>query len=153
MSKKIGWLIIGFTLLICGCEVQSSPIPPQPSPVAPTPINPGKPVKNYAEFHSDEEYNKFKEKFKRARVVEVFSATWCGPCRNYAPTYKKVADQNKHVFFAKIDVDDCPNAAKINGVTSLPTTIIRGEKIIGGQSEQQLTNFVLKYFPVNKTRK
>merc|ERR1712241_722524 len=44
-------------------------------------------------------------KTNKLAVVNV-SATWCGPCRALAPHFNKLAQDNSHIAFCKVDVDD-----------------------------------------------
>ncbi|GAW02151.1 protein disulfide isomerase [Lentinula edodes] len=58
-------------------------------------------------------------------LVEFF-ATWCGHCKNLAPTYEQVADAYSHVkdkvFIAKVDADGIgKELGKKYGVTGFPT--------------------------------
>lgn len=136
-------------LILTGCaQAVPPPVPYRPKP-APTPIPTPDNAKrgNYAEINSDSEYNVYKEKHKNSPVCEYFFATWCGPCQQFGPIYKRVAANNKHVLFVKIDVDRCPQASTINKVKSLPTLLLKGERFVGAQSEQEFTGNVLRLFP------
>lgn len=55
-------------------------------------------------------------------IVIDFNATWCGPCRKFAPTFDKVADDyaSKAVFYS-VDVDVHPGLAAQFRVQSIPT--------------------------------
>ncbi len=55
-------------------------------------------------------------------VVIDFNATWCGPCRQFAPTFDKVAGDfaSKAVFYS-VDVDVHPELAAQYGVQNIPT--------------------------------
>ena len=81
------------------------------------------------------------------RRVVKFSARWCGPCKMYAPTFQRVAEDRTDLDFISIDIDDDPEAKVRHGVLSVPTTIILdGEeelnRIVGAQSTVRLTKFV-----------
>lgn len=58
-------------------------------------------------------------------VVIDFSATWCGPCKRYAPIYHDVAAQyaDKADFYT-VDVDRSPQLANAFGVQAVPTTVV-----------------------------
>ncbi|MHC4914679.1 MAG: thioredoxin [Planctomycetota bacterium] len=80
-------------------------------------------------------------------VVDFF-ATWCGPCKAFAPTFAEfAAEAPESVKVAKADVDKCPTAAGSNGVMSVPTiAFFKGgavvDKLIGAQSKAALTEKV-----------
>jgi thioredoxin 1 len=42
---------------------------------------------------------------KHPKVVIDFGATWCQPCKAFAPIFHKVAHEQKHIVFMSIDVD------------------------------------------------
>lgn len=54
-----------------------------------------------------------------------FNATWCGPCRQFAPFFEaaaeKYADRGK---FLSVDVDVYGDVANAFGVQSIPTVIV-----------------------------
>lgn len=53
-----------------------------------------------------------------------FNATWCGPCRRFAPTFEMIAEtyRNDALFFS-IDVDSNPEIAAEYNVESIPTVV------------------------------
>ena len=54
-------------------------------------------------------------------VVIDFNATWCGPCRQFAPIFDKVAENfaSKAVFYS-VDVDVHPELVAQYGVQNIP---------------------------------
>ncbi|KAF8860961.1 thioredoxin-like protein [Acephala macrosclerotiorum] len=53
-----------------------------------------------------------------------FNTTWCGPCRQIAPIFSRLAYGHPKLLFAKIDVDKQDSLAKEYIVTSIPTFVV-----------------------------
>ena len=69
-----------------------------------------------------------------------FFATWCGPCKAFAPTLEAVAQAYEgRVDVVKVDVDTEPELARQFRVMSIPTLVLMEngqvkEKRVGVQS-------------------
>ena len=48
-------------------------------------------------------------------------ASWCGPCRMFAPLFTAASDEHTDVRFGKIDTEDQPELAAAAQITSIPT--------------------------------
>lgn len=58
-------------------------------------------------------------------VAVDFFATWCGPCKMFAPTFEKLSqDFNGKLEFIKIDIDKNNEIADNYNVKSVPTFIL-----------------------------
>lgn len=50
-------------------------------------------------------------------------ASWCGPCRQFAPTYKKASEKHTDVTFAKLDTEANQQVAQGLGIQAIPTLL------------------------------
>jgi len=63
-------------------------------------------------------------------VVVDFWATWCGPCRSFAPVYEKVSADHEDIVFAKVNTEDEQQLAAHFQIRSIPTLMIFRDQII-----------------------
>jgi thioredoxin 1 len=50
-------------------------------------------------------------------------ATWCGPCRAFAPIFEAAAERHPDIVFGKIDTDAEQNLAAEFNIRSIPTVM------------------------------
>ena len=48
-------------------------------------------------------------------------ASWCGPCRRFAPVFQAASGQHPDITFGKVDTEDQPELASAARITSIPT--------------------------------
>ncbi|HHV22339.1 MAG TPA: thioredoxin [Propionibacterium sp.] len=60
---------------------------------------------------------------KNDLVVVDFWADWCGPCKKFAPIFKKVSENHDDVVFAKVDTDANQDIAGTLNIMSIPTVM------------------------------
>ena len=48
-------------------------------------------------------------------------ASWCGPCRMFAPVFENASEQHPDVTFGKIDTEDQQDLSAAAEITSIPT--------------------------------
>lgn len=54
-------------------------------------------------------------------VLIDFWASWCGPCRTFAPVYETVSEDNPDIVFAKVDTEAEQGLAGYFQISSIPT--------------------------------
>jgi len=59
-----------------------------------------------------------------------FWASWCGPCKNFAPIFEATADKNPDIIWGKIDTDKETEIAEGFGIRSIPTLMVFRDGIL-----------------------
>lgn len=60
-------------------------------------------------------------------IFADFNATWCVPCKKFAPVFDSIAHVTPEAEFVSVDIDKCPETAAAFNVNSVPTIIILGK--------------------------
>ncbi len=80
-------------------------------------------------------------------VLIDFWADWCGPCKQFAPIYEKLAEKYPKIVFGKVNTEVEQDLAGMFGVSSIPTLAILRQGILlykeaGVIPEQQLDSVI-----------
>ena len=91
----------------------------------------------------------------KVKKVAEFSASWCAPCKAYAPIFKRVSEMEEfsEIEFVSTCIDDGEDhdleIAKFD-IKSVPTTILLDEnnepiyKLMGNIPEKDLVDLITK---------
>ena len=74
----------------------------------------------------------FEEHTDREGITLVdFWASWCGPCRQFAPIFERVSGKNPDVIFGKVDTEANPELTGRFSIRSIPALfLLRGGEVV-----------------------
>lgn len=78
-----------------------------------------------------------------------FWATWCGPCRMFAPVFEDVSERYPDAVFGTVDTEEQQELAAAFRVMSVPTLVLMREGVVlyakpGALSLEALEDLVVR---------
>jgi thioredoxin 1 len=59
-----------------------------------------------------------------------FWASWCGPCRQFAPTYEAASEANPDITFGSVNTEEQQELSAAAGISSIPTLMVFRDGIL-----------------------
>ena len=76
-------------------------------------------------------FSSFEETIASDGIVIVdFWASWCGPCRTFAPVFEAASEEHPDIVFAKVDTEANQDLSQALRIMSIPTLMIFREGIL-----------------------
>ena len=67
---------------------------------------------------------------KNDMVIVDFWASWCGPCKSFAPIFEAASEKHGGVVFGKVDSDAQQELAAAFNIRSIPFVMVLREKVV-----------------------
>lgn len=73
----------------------------------------------------------FREAVEKDGILFVdWWASWCGPCKAFAPVYDDVAAKHPDIVFGKVDTEAEPALASEFEIRAIPTLMVFRERVL-----------------------
>lgn len=63
-------------------------------------------------------------------MIIDFWAPWCGPCRQFGPTFEAAAEKHSDITFAKVNTEEEQELAAALRIRSIPTIMVFRERVL-----------------------
>lgn len=72
----------------------------------------------------------FGDVVKSGTVLVDFWASWCGPCRMFAPVFEQASEDHPDITFGKVDTEAEIGLAQAFGISSIPTLMVVRDGVV-----------------------
>ncbi|SDM17890.1 thioredoxin [Allokutzneria albata] len=63
-------------------------------------------------------------------VLVDFWASWCGPCRMFAPVYEAASERHSDIVFGSVNTEEQVQIASAFNISSIPTLMVFREGVV-----------------------
>lgn len=63
-------------------------------------------------------------------VIIDFWAPWCGPCKQFAPTFEAASDKHRDIVFASVNTEQEEELSASFNIRSIPTLMVFRENVM-----------------------
>jgi thioredoxin 1 len=121
MYKNLHLLALAFLMSGCGAAPRKVEVIEEEM-VVQAPAQRAKAGNNFIELENEAQFN---EAIASGKFVVVdFFAEWCGPCKQFGPTFKKVSSEFPDIIFIKVDVDKFKSLSEKYNIRGVPTVMV-----------------------------